>query len=105
MLDLSLSVDKAEWASDVTSDNLEGVLFDPNRPDDFLKALYSLFNVLVQSLANLYISRGDLESSVTNFFKTDKKYHSIILDHIKSRIILDDYEYEAIKEKMDKIFK
>lgn len=105
LLDLSLSVEKGEWVSDVTSDNLEGELFDPNRPDDFLKALYSLFNQLIQSLSTLYISRGELESSVTNFFKTDKKYHSIILDHIKSRIILDDYEYEIIKGKMDKIFR
>lgn len=105
LLDLSLSVDKGEWVSDVTSDNLEGELFDPSRPDDFLKALYSLFNQLIQSLSTLYISRGELESSVTNFFKTDKKYHSIILDHVKSRIILDEYEYEIIKGKMDKIFK
>ncbi|MGJ8685658.1 MAG: AIPR family protein [Nonlabens sp.] len=105
LLDLSLSVDKGEWVSDVTSDNLEGELLDPNRPDDFLKALYSLFNQLIQSLSTLYVSRGELESSVTNFFKTDKKYHSIILDHVKSRIILDEYEYEIIKGKMDKIFK
>lgn len=105
LLDLSLPVDKGEWVSDVTSDNLEGELLDPNRPDDFLKALHSLFNQLIQSLSTLYVSRGELESSVTNFFKTDKKYHSIILDHVKSRIILDEYEYEIIKGKMDKIFK
>ena len=56
------------------------------------------------ALLNLYTSRGDTETSVTNFFKTDKKYFSVILEFIKSSIILDEYEFRKVKEKMDQIF-
>ena len=105
LIDLTIDTSKSEWVSDVTSDNLDGVLFDPNRPDDYKKALNSLFNQIILSLANLYNSRGDLESSVTNFFKTDKKYFTIILDHIKSSVILDQWEFDKVKEKMKKVFK
>ena len=104
LINLNLGTNSSDWISDINSDNLNGKLFDPNRPDDFEKPLFSLFKQIVMTLSNHYTSRGDLESSVTNFFKTDKKYYSIILDNIKSRIILDNWEYTSVKEKMDKVF-
>ncbi|WP_319021030.1 AIPR family protein, partial [Psychrobacter sp. FME61] len=103
-IDIKLESSSAEWVSDLTSDTLTGPLFDKNRPDDYRHALNSLFNQIIMALLNLYTSRGDTETSVTNFFKTDKKYFSVILEFIKSSIILDEYEFHKVKEKMDKIF-
>lgn len=103
-IDIKLESSSAEWVSDLTSDTLTGSLFDKDRPDDYRDALNSLFNQIIMALLNLYISRGDTETSVTNFFKTDKKYFSVILEFIKSSIILDEYEFRKVKEKMDQIF-
>ena len=103
-IDIKLESSSAEWVSDLTSDTLTGPLFDKDRPDDYKNALNSLFNQIIMALLNLYTSRGDTETSVTNFFKTDKKYFSVILEFIKSSIILDEYEFRKVKEKMDKIF-
>ncbi len=93
-----------DWVSDVTSDNLSGPILKPDRPDDFDKILNSILNQIIRALATLYESRGDLETSVTNFFKTDKKYHSIILERIKTEFIIDDYEFEKLSEKLNLIF-
>lgn len=103
-IDLSLDTSSKSWISDITVDNLSGEILDPNRPDDFIKPLFSVFTAIVMTLSSLYKSREESESSVTNFFKTDKKYYSIIMDRIKSGIILDEYEYEKMKEKLDKVF-
>ncbi len=103
-IDIGLDSSSAEWVSDLTSDTLTGPLFDKDRPDDYKNALNSLFNQIIMALLNLYTSRGDTETSVTNFFKTDKKYFSVILEFIKSSIILDEYEFRKVKEKMDQIF-
>lgn len=103
-IDIKLESSSAEWVSDLTSDTLTGSLFDKDRPDDYRDALNSLFNQIIMALLNLYTSRGDTETSVTNFFKTDKKYFSVILEFIKSSIILDEYEFRKVKEKMDQIF-
>jgi len=103
-IDIKLESSSAEWISDLTSDTLTGSFFDKDRPDDYRDALNSLFNQIIMALLNLYTSRGDTESSVTNFFKTDKKYFSVILEFIKSSIILDEYEFRKVKEKMDQIF-
>lgn len=103
-IDIKLESSSAEWVSDLTSDTLTGPLFDKDRPDDYKNALNSLFNQIIMALLNLYTSRGDTETSVTNFFKTDKKYFSVILEFIKSSIILDEYEFRKVKEKMDQIF-
>lgn len=103
-IDIKLESSSAEWISDLTSDTLTGSFFDKDRPDDYRDALNSLFNQIIMALLNLYTSRGDTETSVTNFFKTDKKYFSVILEFIKSSIILDEYEFRKVKEKMDQIF-
>lgn len=103
-IDIKLDSNNNEWVSEVTSDTLSGPLFDPNRPDDYIKPLNSLFNDIVMFLSSLYDSRGETETSVTNFFKTDKKYFTIILDSARARMIFDEYEYTKIKEKMDQVF-
>ena len=99
-----LDTGSSEWASDVISDNLNGGLLDPERPDDFDIILNSIFNEIVMTLSSLYDSRGDQESSVTNFFKTDKKYHSVILERIRSKFLLDDWERGRFEEKFNKVF-
>lgn len=103
-IDIKLESNSPEWVSDLTSDTLTHSLFDKDRPDDYKDALNSLFNQIIMALLNLYTSRGDTETSVTNFFKTDKKYFSVILEFIKSSIILDEYEFRKVKEKMDQVF-
>lgn len=104
LIDLKSDTDSPEWSADITIDNLSGGLLNPNRPDDYEKILNSIFNQIIRTLAGLYESRDKLESSVTNFFKTDKKYHSIILDRIKTEYLLDDYEYERLNEKFSLVF-
>lgn len=103
-IDMKLATNSTEWISDVTSDVLTGPLFDVERPDDYIEALNSLFNQIIMALQHLYWSRGDTETSVTNFFKTDKKFFTVILEAIKSGMILDTYEYGKVKDKMDKVF-
>lgn len=104
LVNLKLDTASADWASDVTADNLNGNLFNPDRPDDFEKILKSIFNQIVRSLSGVYTSRGALETSVTNFFKTDKKYHSVILERIKQEYLLDEYEYEKLNKKISLVF-
>ncbi|MEK9530819.1 MAG: hypothetical protein VWZ86_05070, partial [Flavobacteriaceae bacterium] len=105
LVNIKIDTSTQDWISDITSDNLDGELLRPDRPDEFEKILNSIFNQTIRTLSTLYESRGDLETSVTNFFKTDKKYHSIILERIKTEFILDEYEYEKLSEKMNFIFK
>ena len=104
LINTKLDPTTPEWVSDVTSDNLTGILLRDDRPDNFKIILNSLFLQIIRTLSTLYESRGQLETSVTNFFKTDKKYHSIILKEIKLLFILDQYEYERLTEKMNQIF-
>lgn len=103
-IDMKLDSSTNEWISDVTSDVLTGPLFDVGRPDDYVEALNSLFTQVIMALQNVYLSRGDTETSVTNFFKTDKKFFTVILEAIKSNMILDTYEYSRVQEKLDKVF-
>jgi len=104
LINLKFQPETSEWSNDISSDNLSGSLFNPDRPDDFEIVLDSLFNQIIVQLDNLYKSRGQSETSVTNFFKTDKKYHSILLSNIKSMFILDEYIYKGVKEKLDIVF-
>lgn len=104
LININLDSSKQDWVSEVTSDNLKGKLLKPDRPDNFEIALNSIFLQLIKSLSTLYESRGELETSVTNFFKTDKKYQSIILERIKTELILDEYEYRRLSEKLNDIF-
>jgi hypothetical protein len=94
-----------EGVQDIIVDDIKGNILDPNRPDDFLIPLFSLFNTIIQTLSSLYTSRGELETSVTNFFKTDKKYYSVILERVKALLIKDEWEYKSVKAKMDLVFK
>jgi hypothetical protein len=103
LVDLKIDSLSPEWAADVEIDNLFGKLFKDDRPDDYEKILNSIFNQIIRTIAALYQSRATLETSVTNFFKTDKKYQTIILERIKA-IIIDDYEYELLSEKLEKLF-
>ena len=104
LIDLKLDTNSIEWTADVTVDNLTGHLFNNDRPDDYEKILNSIFNQIIRTLAGLYESRDKLETSVTNFFKTDRKYHTIILDRIKTEYLLDEYEYEKLNEKFSLVF-
>ena len=103
-INLNLDAKSPEWVLEVTADDIEGSLFKPDCPDEFEKILESIFNQIIRTLAILFESRQGLESSVTNFFKTDKKYHQVILDEIKLRCLLDEYEYDKLKEKLSLIF-
>ncbi len=102
---VDITQDRPEWVLDVCADNLDGELLSPKCPDDFEKILNSIFNQIIRTLTVLFLSRDKLETSVTNFFKTDKKYYSTILERIKTEYLSDDYEYERLSEKFDLIFK
>ena len=103
-IDIKLDSGSSEWVTEITGDVLNGPLFDVDRPDDYLVVLNSLFNQIIMALLNLYNSRGDTETSVTNFFKTDKKYFTMILEFIKSSVILDEYEFRKVREKLEMVF-
>ncbi len=103
LINLKLSTDSQDWVQDITKDNLNGSLFIKNLPDEFEIILESIFNDIIQELTILYDSRGSTETSVTNFFKTDKKYHSIILERIRSKFILDTWGQKQFFAKIDAI--
>ena len=103
-INLKLDTNSVEWSSDVTIDNLNGLLLKVDRNDNYEKVLNSIFNQIIRTLSVLYESREKLETSVTNFFKTDKKYHSIILERIKTEYLLDEYEFENLNAKLIQVF-
>lgn len=103
-IDRSQNSNYKELAAILKSDNLVGVLFDPNRPDDYESSLNSIFNELIQAISSLYRTRMEEESSITNFLKTDAKYYSIILDYINNHFIQDEYEYNKLKDKLKNVF-
>jgi len=87
----------------LSKDNLKGKIFSEDRADDFLLALNSLFIDIIGELATLYTGLKEQESSVTNFFKTDRKYYIHVVERIKTQFIIDEWKYKQIEEKM-KIF-
>lgn len=103
-IDLKLNPNSTDWVLEVTMDNLYGPLFNPKRGDDYEKVLNSIFNDIIQMLASLYTSIESTETSVTNFFKTDNKYHSIILERVRNHFLLDEYEFKKFNEKFVQVF-
>jgi hypothetical protein len=103
-INLSFDTNTKDWSNDVMTDNLSGSLLNEGRPDNYLEILNSIFNQIIRSLSTLYRTREGLETSVSDFFKTDKTYHSIILERIKTEFILDDYEYQKFKTKFREVF-
>ncbi len=103
LLDLALDAESGAWASDVMLDNIRGPLFC-NLPDNYVVIINSIFNDLVNLIYTLFNSLQDSEGSVTNFLKKDKTYHSIILNRVKSTLLVDEYNKNKIFEKMDQIF-
>lgn len=92
-----------DWKIELTSDNIHGGFLNET-DDDFDDTLYSVFNEIVRKVKQQYNAPEEKGSSVSNFLKTDSKYHSSVLDGIMS-IINDKHDYARFKEKFEKIFK
>lgn len=74
-----------EWESHITEDNLSGNIFANKLPDDFKSYLFGLFSDITVELKDLYEKREAEETAISNFFKTDTKYRSVILKQIIAR--------------------
>lgn len=70
--------------------NISGLFMSSYREDDFEKRLFELFDLIVETITDCY-NRNKVDLKVTsysNFFKTDKVYHDVILvafDNLRDR--------------------
>ena len=71
--------------------NISGLFMSSYREDDFEKRLFELFDLIVETITDCY-NRNKVDLKVTsysNFFKTDKVYHDVILvafDNLRDRM-------------------
>jgi hypothetical protein len=98
---LRSSKDNKVFEKECQLDNIDGPIFAPNRPDDFIVVLNSVLRELILDLS-LIIPEVN---SVSNFLKTDKTYIEIILDRFKNKFIFDDYLRDEFFKKFDTVFK
>lgn len=98
---LGLPKDSKVFEKECQLDNIDGPIFDQNRPDDFQIALKSVLSTLILDMASIIPE----VNTVSNFLKTDKSYIEIILDRFKNKFIFDEYEKEEFFKKFDKVFK
>lgn len=93
------------WNLELQEDNLTGELFDKDYvEDDFQLKLNGLFQMIIMELSNLYKMREKEEKNVSNFFKTDNKYYSIIIKHFIDSIFNNDYRMREVTDYLS-IFK
>ena len=70
--------------------NISGLFMSSYRGDDFEERLFELFDLIVERITDCYNrNKGALKvTSYSNFFKTDKVYHDVILvafDNLRDR--------------------
>lgn len=85
LIDLRKMSISQDWDLHLEEDNFRGRFFADYQKDDFEDILFSLFSSIIYELSDLYRKREDEEKAVSNFFKTDVKYQTIILKHIIQR--------------------
>jgi len=74
-----------EWESEVTQDNLKDKIFSNFSEENVENRLKGFFNDIIVELTDLYQSREAEEKTVSNFFKTDFKYRTVILKRFVDR--------------------
>ena len=90
------------WSLELQEDNLVNSLFDKEyKADDFNLKLNGLFQLIIMELSNLYKMREKEEKNVSNFFKTDNKYNSIIIKHFIDSIFNNDYRMREVNDYME----
>lgn len=96
-----------QWEREVKKDEIIGRMFTNlinKDPEEFEKVLTGFFNELVDTIKVIYENRIQEETSISNFFKSDKKYREIILKGIIQRFFregrgkrdLDEYYYPKL---------
>lgn len=88
-----------DWKNNIEEDNLTDFIFN-NEDPNFELNLNSLFQLLIIELSDLYRSREKEEKNVSNFFKTDTKYRTIILKYFIDRILNNAYKMNELKTYM-----
>jgi hypothetical protein len=76
------------WEIEITHNDLTGHIFSDYQGSDFDVVITSLFSFIVFEIKTIYSLRisAKEETSVSNFFKLDKRYREIILKHFIDRI-------------------
>ena len=95
--------DSEEWSKQI-SENTANKIFSKDYDYDCTaeQKKTSLFQLISYELKNVYDIRysKNEETSVANFFKRDKRYQEIILEHMKRRLIDTPTEREKLKGYM-----
>ena len=92
----------SNWSENLEEDNLTGKIFnDDYSNDDFHDKLNGLFQLIIMELSNLYKQREKEEKNVSNFFKTDAKYHRIIIKHFIDSIFNNNYRIKEVNSYME----
>jgi len=86
-IDIKKIVSEDDWEKELTKGSFKGIIFKEPKIGDFETILDSLFSDLVLEISSLYQGRVNEEKTVSNFFKTDKKYRNVILKHLISRYV------------------
>jgi hypothetical protein len=94
-----------EWENEVIKDCLNDKgLFIDSLPDDYTEILFDLFTEIISEVVSLYQTREKEEKTVSNFFKTDQKYYTVILKHITNKYYRQKIKERNLKRDYLKIF-
>jgi len=108
LIDSNVLGDSVKWVEAITADNLKGPLFSLDRPDDQWDVLFSVFERLVGEVADIYkdgVGGTDKSfSTVTNLFKSDEKYHNVILVKLCKRVFANNRQYMLWRREWGHIF-
>jgi sRNA-binding regulator protein Hfq len=96
-----------EWVKEISANDVNKVFSNNYEFDETVEMKKtSLFQLISYELKNLYDIRfsKNEETSVSNYFKRDKRYQEIILEHMKRRLIDTPTEKEKLRNYMSIFF-
>jgi len=99
LVDTKMIKNSEVWEMEVTKDELKGRIFSDLINEDldkFEEILTGFFHELVEEIKRIYEIKEEEEKSVSNLFKSDKKYREVILKGIISKFFK-----EGVKGKKD----
>ena len=93
------------WETELSKNVPHGSIFAEYIEDDFENILRNLFLEIIGLIKDAHQSDAEVvNSTYTNFLKTNPKYRKYILKRIMSQILRNDIKYKRFKEDYLKIF-
>lgn len=96
--------DDGEWEKELQKNMITGDIFADYKEDDFEDILYSLFQEIISIIKDAHQSPDEINSTYTNFLKTNPKYRKYIIRRIIDNILKNKIKQKRFKEDYLKIF-